>query len=126
MTIAFVLLGLIVVTWLYTSYLSYKVSTGKTFEPIERSHFIARWTQALRLIRRGWYSVNMEGKHLLLWSGKRAENAFVAVFPKSADAFAKKDELTGLQTGPTSYFLKSISKPKQAPQRRLPKTKKVV
>lgn len=125
MTIVFVLLGLILVTWLYTSYLSYKISKGTTFEPIERSLFVGKWTQVLRLVRRGWYSVNMEGKHLLLWSGKRAENAFVAVFPKSADAFAKKDELTGLHTGPSSYFLKSISNQPPKPSRS-PRAKKVV
>lgn len=126
MTLGFVLLGLIVTTWVYAVFLSWKASTGTVFEPIKQSFFIETWHTVARLARRGWYRAGMEGKTVLTWSGKKAEGAFVTVFPKSAPAFVKKDELTGLEQGPSSYFLKSISVPGKIPQKRLPKTKKVV
>lgn len=126
MALEFVLLGFIVVTWIYTVFLSWKESTGAVFEPITQSFFLEKWGAAIRLVRRGWYRANMEGKTVLTWSGKQAEGAFVTVFPKAAPAFIKKDELTGLKQGPSSYFLKSISVPKKATEKRLPKTKKVV
>jgi len=109
MTILFVLLALILVTWLYTLYLSWKMSMGTVFEPIEGTDFSTRWYKLVRIMRRGWYGASIQSKHALSWSGKKAEGAFVTVFPKSAPAFAKHDELTGLQTGPSSYFLKQIS-----------------
>ena len=126
MVLAFVLLGLIIIVWIYGVYLSWKQNEGVVFEPIERSVFVTRWAHLIRLFRRGWYGARVEGKHLLSWSGKQAENAFVTVFPKSAAAFTKHNQLTGLQQGPSSYFLKSISVPKPRAEKRLPKTKKVV
>jgi hypothetical protein len=125
MTTLFVLTALILTTWLYMSYLSWKHSSGTTFEPIERSDLIKQWAKLVRLVRRGWYGASIQSKQALSWSGKKAEHAFVTVFPKSAVAFTKHDELTGLETGPSSYFLKRISTdPKK--RSRSPRTKKVV
>lgn len=126
MTLGIVLLGLIVVTWIYTVFLSWKKSAGVVFAPIEESFFTERYAWFARLVRRGWYRLTLESKTAVSWSTKRAEDAFITVFPKSAVAFTKKDALTGLHQGPSSYFLKSISVSEKVPQKRLPKTKKVV
>lgn len=42
---------------------------------------------------------------------------FFTLFPKAKKAFEKKDELTGLQQGPSSYFLMSISEGKELPEK---------
>jgi hypothetical protein len=126
MTLAIILLAVLITTWIYSVFLSWKESEGTVFEPITQSFFVEKWNVLARLVRRGWYRANLEGKTVLTWSGKKAEGAFVTVFPKAAPAFTKKDELTGLKQGPSSYFLKSISIPKKSTEKRLPKTKKVV
>ena len=126
MMLGFVLLGLILITWIYSMYLSWKVSQGTVFASIKTAPFIDRFTTLIRLVRRGWYGVEMETKQVVTWGTKRAEGALVALFPKAAHAFTKPDELTGLTHGPSSYFLKSISGLKKDTTKRLPKSKKVV
>jgi hypothetical protein len=125
MIIAIVLIVLLLTTWLYIGYLSWLQSKGVRFEPIERSDFLKRYAWLERLVRRSWYSARAEGKKMLLWSGKQAESAITTVFPRSEAAFKKPNELTGLQTGPSSYFLKQIS-PETAKTPRSSRSKKVV
>lgn len=125
MIIAIVLIVLLLTTWLYIGYLGWQKSMGKEFEPIERSDFLKRYAWLERLVRRSWYSARAEGKKVLSWSGKQAEIALTTVFPASEAAFKKTNELTGLQTGPSSYFLKQIS-PETAKTPRSSRNKKVV
>ena len=51
---------------------------------------------------------------------------FFWVFPNAKEAFEKKDELAGLEQGPSSYFLMSISEglPTQAEKEKVAKKEK--
>jgi hypothetical protein len=49
-------------------------------------------------------------KQAALWGNEKVSAAFVIIFPKSKAAFVKQDPLIGLEHGPSSYFLASISK----------------
>lgn len=124
MSIFVVLLVLVVTTWIYTIYLSWKHRSGATYTPITESMVTARTGQWVRLTRRGWYSTRMSAKRALLWIGARTQRLITTLFPKSAAAFAKHDVLTGLQTGPSSYFLKQISPTRPARVSRSPRAKK--
>jgi hypothetical protein len=49
----------------------------------------------------------------------------VTIFPKSKKAFEEKDELQGLEHGPSSYFLKKISE-KEDTNKVTPKTRRKI
>ncbi len=122
-----VLVGLVFVLWLYSMYLSWKISEGVPLEIIESGSFIATGALLARLGRRGWYSVSFYTNQMLGWGTKRFRKFFVKVFPTSARAFVKHDALTGLTQGPSSYFLKSISPSAPKPKtRRLPKQRNML
>lgn len=121
-----ILIALILGTWIYSMYVSWKVAQGVPSVLIEAAPFATRWAQILRLTRRGWYSAGMQAKKAFSWSTKRAGTTFMKVFPKSAPAFTKHDAMTGLSQGPSSYFLKSISTPRKTGNKRLPKTQKMI
>jgi hypothetical protein len=55
-------------------------------------------------------------KQATLWSNNKVRKAFIFIFPKSKTAFIKQDTLIGLEHGPSSYFLASLSKPAAKPK----------
>ncbi len=124
--VAFITLGLIVLTWLYSMYASWKVTTGAPLPVAQTAPLLAQVDKGVRLSRRGWYSALARLKQALAWGTSRAQKAFLKVFPKAAPAFAKRDILTGLTHGPSSYFLKSISKTPAAKPKRLPHNKNMI
>lgn len=81
-------------------------------------------TKGARTIRRTWFlflrGVNAVRAFLTVLITK----TFFALFPKAQKAFEKKDELTGLQQGPSSYFLMSISEGKEFSQKGQPKIRR--
>lgn len=121
--IVVVLLALI--TWIFTIYLGWKYENGASLGFIRKAPFLVRWERGIRLTRRGWYGASLHAKQVLNWGNRKAENAIVALFPKSAPVFKKPDEMTGLNDGPSSFFLKSIS-PEKTQKKRLSRTKKMV
>lgn len=126
-----ILIVLVLTTWLYAMYLAWRKEMGKEFPLVGGAPIIATWDKSSRLTRRGWYGIRA---HLREWSarlGESAQRAFVKAFPTSAPVFEKKDKLTGLTHGPSSYYLKSITPSKETPSagsgrvpKRLPRTKK--
>lgn len=62
-----------------------------------------------RLARRGWYRCIFYLSRFGAWSNKKFARIFFSIFPNAEPAFTKKDTLTGLEHGPSSFFLKSIS-----------------
>ena len=125
-TVAFITLGLIILTWLYSMYASWKVTTGAPLPVAQTAPLLAQVDKGVRLSRRGWYSALARLKQALAWGTSRAQKAFLKVFPKAAPAFVKRDILTGLTHGPSSYFLKSISKAPAAKPKRLPHNKNMI
>jgi hypothetical protein len=123
---AFITLGLIVLTWLYSMYTSWKVTTGAQLTVAQTAPLLAQVDKGVRLSRRGWYTTLAHLKRILIWSESRAQKVFLKVFPKAAPAFAKRDILTGLTHGPSSYFLKSISKTPATKTKRLPHNKNMI
>ena len=56
-------------------------------------------------------------------SSRTAKNMFFKVFPQARDAFKNQDKLTGLTSGPSSYFLNELSdKPVKKASRRAQKS----
>jgi len=84
---------------------------GTAAKTIGKREVVKALQKAERLARRSAYSSLRYGKQAAAWSEKKAEKALVAVFPKAKSAFTTQDPLTGLEHGPSSYFLASISKP---------------
>lgn len=77
---------------------------------------IHQWNKAVRLGRRSWYRTVRYSKQATLWSNNKVRKAFIFIFPKSKTAFIKQDALIGLEHGPSSYFLASLSKPTPKPK----------
>ena len=127
MSLLIVLGSLILVTWIFSMYVSWKATQGVPLALVQSAPFLARWDKGMRMTRRRWYGATRMTREAFTWSNKKASAVFVKFFPKSAPVFVKRDMLTGLTQGPSSYFLKTISKaPHKAGNRRLPRTKKVL
>ena len=99
---------LIVALWISVMALWWRHEQGHT-EALEREDVIKQWDKATRLMRRSWYTTLRYSKQVTLWGNKKISNAFVAIFPRSRPAFTDQDILTGLEHGPSSYFLASLS-----------------
>lgn len=114
---------LLIALWISAMALWWHNEQGHT-APLEPRDAINQVNKAVRLGRRGWYGTMRYGKRAAKWSNKKASDAFVTVFPKARTAFTKKDELTGLEHGASSYFLASLSKPVKKPRVRTATRKK--
>ena len=66
-------------------------------------------TKSTRLARRALFWSLRRLLVLRDYIGDLIAKGFFKLFPKAQKAFEKKDELIGLDHGPSSYFLKSIS-----------------
>lgn len=67
------------------------------------------YNKSSRVLRKIWFAVLRAIGVARAWMTRLATKAFFAIFPSARKAFEKKDELTGLEHGPSSYFLKSIT-----------------
>ncbi len=120
------LVVLVIGTWLYMVYISWKASEAISPAVATYGPLLARLNQALRLTRRGWYGASLQGRKTLAWFSQKAQTTFIKIFPTAKSAFTKRDMMTGLTHGPSSYFLKTISQPRKKASKRLPRIKKVV
>lgn len=80
--------------------------------------------KSVRTIRRTWFLFLRGVRKVQDFLTLIITKLFFALFPKAQKAFEKKDELTGLQQGPSSYFLMSISEGKDNPQKEEPKIRR--
>ena len=106
--------------------ISWKLSHGITLEPIDKKALEPVALQTTRTVRKYWYHglfTLTRGWNVVL---QKAGNVFVRIFPNAGPAFAKKDPLTGLEQGPSSYFLLQISESKPAAHTPLQNRKKKV
>ena len=82
--------------------------------------------KVIRLTRRSYYASGLYGKRAFTFGSKTVAKAFMHTFPKAAIAFQKHDSTLGLEHGPSSYFLHSISSSKTAAVKPKVRRKKIV
>lgn len=71
------------------------------------------YQRSTRLLRRGWFTLLRSLQYLQKKLEILFSKVFFLIFPNARKAFEKKDELTGLEHGPSSYFLASVSEYKE-------------
>lgn len=81
-------------------------------------------SKSVRTVRRTWFLFLRGVRKVQDFLTLIITKLFFTLFPKAKKAFEKKDELTGLQQGPSSYFLMSISEGKDNPQKEEPKIRR--
>ena len=112
LTLAILAITFLIAAWLTFMYLWYRKEQYGTV-PFGFEAFTRYFEKSERMVRRGWYATGMYTNHALVWGNKEFSKVFFKFFPKARRAFAPKDALTGLDHGPSSYFLMSISEPKK-------------
>ena len=124
-TFGIVTVGLIIVWWILGLYALWSQETN-TLTSVD-THDIARASRWIRrLTRKAWFRILRITHQGSVWCGSHISRLFFTLFPKARHAFEKKDELTGLSHGPSSYFLLSISESKESPQKKTRQRKKIV
>ena len=118
-TLVIVIILLILALWISVMLLWWRTEQEKPVKTIKRGDIVRTINKAIRAGRKSWYTSLRYSKQVAAWGNKKARTAFVAVFPKSKPAFVKQDPLTGLEHGPSSYFLANLTKtPAPAPKKR--------
>lgn len=103
---------LIIALWIIAMLELWNINKG-TYQGPAEERVASFLTKTVRLTRRGWYiSLRAITEGLKVVSIYIARGFFI-LFPKAKQAFEKKDELTGLTDGPSSYFLMSVSEYKE-------------
>jgi hypothetical protein len=127
MILAFVIaiVALVIALWISVMLLWWRSEQEKPVKTIKRRDVVRTWNKAARLARRSWYGSMRYTKQASAWGNKKVRTAFIAVFPKSKPAFVKKDPLTGLEHGPSSYFLANLTKVPRSKKRTALRRKKI-
>lgn len=125
-TFAILLAILIFVTWIFSMFLCWKVTEDIPLTIVEIAPFLKQWNKGARLFRRGWYLTNRHTRDVIGRTRNNAANIIVKTLPQSAHLFVKQNKLSGLEIGPTSYYLKKISQKPKISLKRLPKSKKMI
>lgn len=108
-TLVVLLILSILLLWLLVMYNAWKEKT-KQQEAESLSEIVPiYYDKSSRFLRRTWFSLLRLLSKLGDITTLGATKIFFIMFPKAKKAFEKKDELTGLEQGPSSYFLMSIS-----------------
>lgn len=103
---------LLLALWLTTMIALWNNTKGAYQDPAEEQLNVVT-TKTVRLIRRGWYATLLAIIMALKKIASYIARGFFTLFPKAQKAFEKKNELTGLTDGPSSYFLMSVSEYKE-------------
>ncbi|HEY0980182.1 MAG TPA: hypothetical protein VGE18_02110 [Candidatus Paceibacterota bacterium] len=124
-TLLIVLAVLIVLFWLSVMLLWWHESEAREHATLDRVA-MRQVERAIRLTRRSYYAGALYTRRAFNWGNKSVARAFVHVFPKAAPLFQKHDVLAGLESGPSSYFLHSISRSKEEGEKPKIRRKKIV
>ncbi len=108
-TLVVMLIISLIVLWLLVMYGVWKKNAKQESVPDAIEALAPVYNKGTRLIRRGWFFVLRYLSVFRAFLEKVITKAFFAIFPNARKAFEKKDELTGLEHGPSSYFLMSVS-----------------
>lgn len=114
--------------WCVSMYRLWKKETGteQLFDE-ELTKVTPYVATSARYARKSLYFLIRTGKAVRAWCTERLASFFFLLFPSARKAFIPRDELTGLSTGPSSYFLMSVSEyAKQATKKKTGRKKKIV
>lgn len=112
--------------WISIMYFLWKKSTPDTDIPIEQA-LGKKISLFLRIVRKVRFTTERALKQVRFFVQKLTAKLFFFVFPSAKKAFESKDELAGLDTGPSSYFLMSVSEyAEQAKKKKAGRKKKIV
>ena len=104
----------LVLLWLLVMYGIWKIKIKQSQEVLTPEEVLAPvYEKSARLARRGWFKFLRATDKTREQLTKIAAKIFFWIFPKARKAFETKDELTGLEHGPSSYFLMSVSESKK-------------
>lgn len=106
-TLVVLLITSVLLLWVLTLYAVWRKESQPSEGPIAK--LAPLYNKSSRFMRRIWFKVLRIVRGLQSLITLLATKAFFAIFPSAKKAFEVKDELTGLEHGPSSYFLKSIS-----------------
>jgi hypothetical protein len=108
-TLVVLLILSIILLWLLVMYAVWK-QKNKHQEVNSISEIVPQYySKSSRFLRRLWFGILRLVSKLGDITTIFATKVFFGIFPKAKRAFEKKDELTGLEQGPSSYFLMSIT-----------------
>lgn len=124
-TLLILLIVLIVLFWLSVMLLWWHESEAHAHPTLDRVA-LKQVDKVIRLTRRSYYAGELYSRRVFNWGNSSLGRAFVRIFPQSAPLFQKHDVLTGLENGPSSYFLHSISHSKDEDGKSKARRKKIV
>lgn len=116
----------LVVFWLLFMYGIWR----KTVAPMEETFgnmtkvLSPLYEKCTRISRKFWFFVLRKTEALFYKSLTALTRIFFILFPKAKKAFEKKDELLGLEHGPSSYFLMSVSEYKTEQEEKRSKSRR--
>jgi hypothetical protein len=116
LTLAIIAIVLVLALWISVMLVWWRSEQEKPVKTIKPTDLIRSVHKATRMARRSWYGGVRYSKQVALWGNKKARAAFVTLFPNAKSAFVEKDKLTGLEHGPSSYFLANLSRPVKKPR----------
>jgi hypothetical protein len=125
-TLCIALVVLAIAFWFTSMYALWQKESGIDSKLLSIETVITCWDKSERMFRRGYYSAMLYVKHGAQWSNKRMASLFFMLFPNAQPAFAKRDVLTGLHQGPSSYFLMSISESRGQATRKTRRRRKIM
>lgn len=117
----------LIALWILTMYGVWRANNEAASEHGVAEALAPTYKKSARLIRRGWFALLRVLNLLRSGLEKVVTKIFFSIFPNAKKAFEKKDELTGLEHGPSSYFLMSVSEYKEELQKEpsIPSGKKI-
>ena len=121
-----VALCLVVIIWIASMYISWKISEGNVPANIKPEALVVSATdKTTRLTRRGWYMIILYAKRIWAQIVKYVRRGFLKLVPSAKEAFGEKEPIDP-NDGPSSHFLKEIAKAKDKVRNRLSKDKKML
>ncbi len=112
----------LLILWLVAMLMIWRKEGQQTETLVEELNPIVN--KGVRTARRTWFLFLRGIDVLRAFLTRIITKIFFILFPKAQKAFEKKDELTGLQQGPSSYFLMSISEGKEVIGKEEPKIRR--
>ena len=106
-TLTSIIIGLLVVLYVWSLYIEWHQLTHP--QPDDAINLVEMLNDIKRDARKSIYFTERTLGVVQNATTKTVKKVFLKVFPKARDAFKNQDKLTGLTSGPSSYFLNELS-----------------